>query len=175
MCIRDRYYADRMRAAPINLARGLMQGGALGLAGAGVGEAMATTGDAIDKAAYNAGGAVTDLTGSPAAGYVANVATQVVPTVLTGQGAKVMASPMMESAGKRIMQAALKPTWEANRTGKDAKAIDTLLEEGVNPTEAGVQKLRGMIGKLNDDISADIANSPATVNKAEIGKVMKEK
>lgn len=165
------YVSDRAKSLPTNLARGYLTGGALGLAGAGVQEASQTIGDAIEKVAYNAGGAVTDLTGSPLAGYGANVVTQAVPTVLSGRAAQT-AAPMLDSAARRIMQMATKPTWEAQRTGKAANAIDTMLKEGVNPTESGVATLRSRIDDLNNEIKSRIASSDGTVYVGDVDNTL---
>lgn len=162
------YYVDRMKQAPLNMARGLLKGGMGGLAQAATGEALQTVGDATDKAAYNAGGAVTDVTGSPAAGYVANVATQALPTVLSGRGAQTLVSPAMESAGKRIMQAALKPTYQDLRKGKGDRAVQTLLDEGINPTQGGVNTLQSRVDELSQKVEKLISGSGARVSTTEV-------
>ena len=169
------YVTDRAKSGAMNLARGYLMGGPLGLAGAGAQEASQTMGAAIEKVAYDAGGKVTDLTGSPAAGYVANVATQAVPTVLSGRAAQSVMSPSFEAAGRRLMQMALKPTYEAHRKGKAAKAIDTLLEEGINPTEGGVNALRSKIDDLNDEIKSRISASSGTVYVGDVDKAILDK
>ncbi len=57
----------------------------------------------------------------------------------------------MEPAAEVLMQSALKPTYADLKSGDAAKAIQTMLDEGVNVTPGGVQQLRAQIGKLNDD------------------------
>ena len=130
---------------------------------------MEASGDLADRAAYSAGGKVTDLTGSPAAGYAANVGVQAIPALLGGEAAKV-ASPAFRAGAEKLMHSALKPPLDALRSGEAARAISTLLDEGINVTKGGVAKLRSKISDLNNEISAAIRSSPATVNKHEAAK-----
>lgn len=147
----------------------------------GLGEAASVAGESLDKAAYSAGGKVTDVAsrmGLPAeaaagAGLAANVGVQAAPMVLGGELGK-LASPAMVSGAKSVMQSALKPTLNALQTGKAAKAIDTLLEEGINVSQGGVMKLRTAITDLNSQVQAAIANSTGVVNKKEIAKTIGE-
>lgn len=128
---------------------------------------------ALDKAAYDAGGKVTDLTGSPELGLAANVAVQAVPTVLGGMGGSKVAASMDDTA-RGLMQSALKPSIAALRTGKAAKAIDTMLAEGISVTPGGLAKLRSMISGLNDEIATAIKSSPATVNKVRAASTLRD-
>lgn len=131
-----------------------------------------------EKAAYTAGEKVSDAAAKvlPAevaagAGLVTNVALQVIPTVLGGEGAKML-SPAMREAAKGVMQSALKPTYQALKTGKAARAIDTLLEEGINATKGGVSKMKASISELNDQIADAIKNAPAVVDKQKVAKYL---
>lgn len=74
-------------------------------------------------------------------------------------------SPLARSGAERLMQSSLKPTIEQLRTGKAATAVNTLLDEGINPTRGGVEKLRERIGSVNDDIANAIQSSKGTVDK----------
>lgn len=85
-----------------------------------------------------------------------------------GAGARAAGLPTAQDAGRRLMQSALKPTLNNLRNGNAARAITTMLEEGFNATPGGVAAMRQQIGALNDEISQAIANSPATVNRAEV-------
>lgn len=167
-------YSERLKRLATATMQGVLSGGPLmgGLAGA-FGESMKQTGEIVDRAAYDAGGKVTDLTGSPGLGYAANVATQAIPTILGGEAAK-LASPSLQTAGRALMQSALKPPYKDLRTGNAARAIDTLLEEGINPTQGGVAALRGKIDDLSGQIEAALQGSTATVNKGEVGKRLLE-
>lgn len=135
------------------------------------GQGMKAIDEATQKAAYMAGGAVTDaLSGNVSpevaggAGYATNVGVQAIPMILSGEAAKLL-SPAMKAPARSLMQSALKPTLEQLRTGKGARAVETMLKEGYNPTAGGVEKMKGAIASLNDDIAEAIKNSPATVDK----------
>lgn len=135
----------------------------------------------IDRGIYEAGGKVTDfLTARGASpevaaggGYLANVGMQAIPTFLGGEGAKV-AAPVLEKGARSLMASALKPTANQWKSGDAAKAIDTLLEEGINPTTGGVAKLKAKIDDLDAEITQIIANSPATVSKGAVGLRLKQ-
>lgn len=139
----------------------------------GLGKQGDTMGDirrARDQAVYDLGGKVTDVTGSPGAGSLANAAADVATDPLTyagGLGGKVI-TPIAEAGAKKLMASSLKPTWESWRTGKAAKAIETMLEEGFNATRGGVDSMKAKIADLNDEIAKKIAMSPATVDKAAV-------
>ena len=145
----------------LGLSRSMIAGGPMfGL----ISHGMKTGSDLADKAAYKAGEAVTDLTGSPAAGYATNVAIQAVPAVLSGGPAKSLA-PALEGPARSLMQSALKPSSKSLVNGDAAKAIDTMLQEGVNATTGGAAKLRILINKLKAEVGQVISQSPATVDR----------
>lgn len=134
----------------------------------------------LDKGAYKAGGVATDVSAkvlppeaAGAVGYATNVAVNALPALVGGETAKLL-KPAFEKAGRDLMQSALKPTLEQLRTGKAAKAIDTMLNEGVNVTPGGLSKLRGKIGELNDQITDAIKNSPAVVDKGKVVQVLQQ-
>lgn len=73
------------------------------------------------------------------------------------------------SAGsRRLMQSAIKPTIAQLKSGDAATAVDIMLKYGINPTKGGVDKLRGLIGNLNDQISDSITNSTAQIDKQKV-------
>lgn len=74
----------------------------------------------------------------------------------------------LKSGARDLMWRALKPIQKVQRTGEADKAIETLLKYGINPTSGGVDKMRGMIYGLNDDIASRIANSDVKLNQQEI-------
>lgn len=166
------YYKQRMTSGVRSLLKGFVTGGPAGLMTAGVGEANQTIGDAIDKVAYNAGGAVTDLTGSPELGWAANTLTQAAPSVLGGKGAQLVMSPAMKSMGERIMQMALKPPLEAHQkmfapgVSRAQAAINTLLEKGVNP--ADFEALETRRAALAVARQAETAGSGATLSVKDV-------
>ena len=90
--------------------------------------------------------------------------SQGIPLAL-GAGIGAKAAPAIQGGAQKIMQSALKPTIQAARTGKAARAIQTVLDQGINVTPGGVRKLRGLIDDLNTEIKAKIANSNAVVDK----------
>lgn len=130
-------------------------------------------GDALDKLAYKAGGAVTDVTGSPAAGLAANVGVQSIPMVAGGAAAKVVA-PALRSGAEALMQSAIKPTLKQLRSGDAATAIDTMLSEGLNATKGGVDALKQKVSALNDQISQAIEASTASVSIDKAGQTLKD-
>jgi hypothetical protein len=163
--------APQWQQSALNVAKGIVTGGPL------MGPMTALAGESqkmLDRGAYDIGGKVTDVTGSPEAGFAANVATQAIPTVLGGIAGKTIASQPMQSAGKAVMQSALKPQSKDLLSGDAAKAVQTMLDEGVSVTPGGAAKLRGMITKLDAEVKAKIAASPAVVDKAHVMKEVHE-
>ena len=174
-------YADKLKSSGMNVFRGLITGGPVGAAAAGVGEAMRTIDDATDMAAGAAGGAVTDAAATVASpetaaglGYATNVGVRALPMILSGQLAKSAAAESFKSMGRSTMQSAIKPTYEQLRTGKAADAIETMLKEGITVNEGGLNKLLTQVHKLDDDVTKAIASSTATVNKGDVGLRLKE-
>lgn len=157
---------------------GITKGMPYGIIGATAG-AMPAIQRGIDETAYAAGGKVTDAATkiglSPevaaGAGFATNVGIQAVPAVLGGQGAKA-AAPVLESGAERLMQSALKPTLKDLQTGRAATAIQTMLDEGINATKGGVEKLRSKISELNREITQAIVSSPATVDKGKVASTL---
>lgn len=121
----------------------------------------------LEHAAYEGGGKVTDITGSPALGYAANVGIQAVPALLGGSVAP-SAAPVMQQGARKLMQSANKPAMAALETGEAQRGIETLLKEGINVSEGGVNTLRSNISGLNKQIADAIANSGATVSKSDV-------
>ena len=118
----------------------------------------------IAQGAHKAGEIVNEKTDSPIFATAVNTALQAAPAVLT-EGVARVAPGMMRGTARDLMQSALKPGIAELRTGKAAKAIDTLLEKGINVTPGGAAKLRAEIDSLNAEIFDAIKNSPATVDK----------
>lgn len=82
-----------------------------------------------------------------------------------GGAAGTVVKDASQGTGRWLMQKALKPTVGDFRKGKADRAIDTLLEEGVNVSRGGVEKLRSTGEGLNNKVAAEIANSGAAVDK----------
>lgn len=75
---------------------------------------------------------------------------------------------LANKGSKRLMQSAIKPTIAQLRTGDADTAVQTLLDYGISPTKAGVDKIKGLIDDLNDQVSTTIGASNATVSKNKI-------
>lgn len=148
--------------------------------GAVIGEGVRQFGNLVDKAAYGAGGAITDTAakvlppeGAAAAGYLGNLGVQAGATMAGGEASK-LAAPVFRPGARALMQSAVKPTVADIRSGDAAKAIETLLKEGVNPNKAGVEKLRGKIADLNTEIKQAIVNSDATIDKMKAASTLND-
>ena len=150
-------------------------GGPLGMLGAMM---MEQTQKALDSAAYKAGGLATDIAAPYMApetaakiGLATNVGVQSIPMIAGGVIGK-MAAPAMQDVARSTMQSAAKPTLESLRTGKAARAIETMLQEGISPTKGGVEQLRARIGDLNREITQLIAASPEVVDKGKAASTL---
>jgi hypothetical protein len=76
------------------------------------------------------------------------------------------------NAAEKLMQSAVKPTIQQLKSGDAATAVRTLLDYGVNPTKAGVEKIRGLINDINTQIADKISNSGANISKqAVVGRL----
>lgn len=118
----------------------------------------------LAQGAHKAGEMVNEGTDSPLLATAVNTGLQALPTALLKGGAATAPGMMVDTA-KGLMSSALKPTLEQLRTGKAARAIDTMLEKGINATPGGAAKLRAEIDTLNAEIFDAIKNSGATVDK----------
>lgn len=135
----------------------------------------------IEGAAYGAGGGVTDVLAgnvppevAGGAGYLTNVGSNLAASLLLGKGASTVAKPIMESAARRTMQAAVKPLSKDIETGKAARAIETMLKEDVGANQAGVARLKIEVAKLEDEIERAVRGSKAMINKAAVGGRLKD-
>lgn len=81
---------------------------------------------------------------------------------------------LMGSAAQSLMQSALKPTKAARQSGEADAAIRTLLNEGINVTKGGAEKLQGRIDDLNSQIADSIKNSTSTISKQNVAKYADE-
>lgn len=126
--------------------------------------------EALDKAAYAAGGKVTDVTGSPALGTATNVAMQAAPMVLGGGVGAQVGKLAGEGLAPRLMQSALKPTWEVLDAGKGQRAVKTMLEDGRLVGHGGVGNLKTDIGDLKGQSNALVANATGDVGVGSINQ-----
>ena len=136
----------------------------------------------MDKGAYEAGGAVTDIASDAGAspemsagiGTAANVGVRAIPTLLGAFGGKA-AETATKPVGRALMQSALKPSSKDLASGDAAKAIDTMLKDGFNATPGGVAKMRVLVKKLSGEVDDLIKTSPGTVDKTAIrGEVIEQ-
>lgn len=150
-----------------------LAGGPMAMAGR---EGVRQVDELMDKGAYSAGGAVTDIASqagaSPevagGAGYAANVGVRAIPMLVGGLAGKAL-EPVTRNApviGSRdMMQSAMKPSSKDLASGDAAKAIDTMLERGFNVTPEGVSKMRGLVKQLSGEVDDMIKASPESMNK----------
>jgi hypothetical protein len=131
-------------------------------------------GSGLPKLADDIGGKITDLTGSPAAGFAANVATQAIPAFASSFSSGQPLMSLAKKPAEWLMGNALKPTMNQWRQGKAARAIDTLLQEGVSPTKGGVETLKSRITDLNDEITQALEASTATVDKKVVAGYLQD-
>lgn len=78
------------------------------------------------------------------------------------------AASAVETGAKKLMQSAIKPTINQLKTGEAETAVQTLLDYGISPTKAGVNKIREIINSKNDEIASLIGASNATVDKQAV-------
>jgi hypothetical protein len=80
----------------------------------------------------------------------------------------------LKAGANRLMMSAIKPGKKELESGQGQRAVQTLLEEGVNPTLGrtwlgrGLDTLESKIGALNDEISGIIQNSTKTISKDSV-------
>lgn len=168
----------------LGAAQGFLGNGSLfgmgGLFGA-VRGAYSEAGNLATENAYDIGGKATDITTAMGAspevaagvGVAANVASQAGPSILGGKLAGKLASPGMESFAKDMMGRSMKAPLADYKSGDAAKAIQTMLDEGVAVSQGGLMKLRGKINELNNEITKRIANSNEIVDVAGKAVVFK--
>jgi hypothetical protein len=130
-------------------------------------------GSGLAPLAYDLGGRVTDMTGSPAAGYVTNILTQAVPSFLSsGSFTDAPAKSLLNLPARKLMQSAVKPSVTA---GDDAqRAIGTMLQEHIYPTTAGMEKASKITRGLDQQVEAAVSKSPASVSVAAIGSRLRD-
>jgi hypothetical protein len=130
---------------------------------------------------YELGGRTTDVATSMGAspevaaslGVLANMGGQAIP--VGGMNAPIKAAqPLLQSGARKLMQSAVKPAQSDLLSGDAARAIETMLQKGYNPTEGGVMAMEKEIAKLGSEVDNLIAGSTSTVNKGEVGLALKD-
>jgi hypothetical protein len=181
---------SRFQETASKIGLGLLRGGPMGAVTAGVGEGLR----GIDEVADTAGGAATDALASVSgrrsvlnplglevppevAGAVGAITKTAIPALVGATGTTSVGKPVMEAGAKRLMHSALKPSAQSQVGGVNsdaAKAIQTMLDEGVNVSTGGALKMRTLINKLHGDVAKQIAASPASVNKGHVASELFE-
>lgn len=135
--------------------------------------ADAQTTDPIEKAAYTAGGSVTDVlsrAGVPPeiaalGGVSTNVGIQAIPMAAGGGVAKKGTEEAGKALGRRWMQQALMPKKSARESGDAAVAIEHLLKDETNQlSKGGVERLTKQIDDLDNALTDAIKNAKGDVS-----------
>lgn len=138
-----------------------------GTAGEIVGSALPSGGaSTVGNAALTAASALGGAVGEQMGGETGKLIGMVTPGVAS------LAKAPMEKAARSLMSSALKPSAKDWARGDAARAITTMLDEGVSPTASGVKKLREGITEINDEIKSIIGSSTATVQTKNAGKYL---
>lgn len=136
--------------------------------------AATTTGQRLADLAYRTVGGATTGAASTAlidpdnAGMGAAVGGGLPGLAKLGGGIGNKLKEIAQGSAESLMQSALKPTLKQLANGDAGVAVRTLLDYGINPTKAGVEKLRGLIDDLNTQVADKIANSTAKVQKSNV-------
>lgn len=126
-----------------------------------------TSNKLLEEGAFRAGGAATDATGSPAVGTGVNLGVQAIPMVMGGGLARA-AGPLLEKAGLKTLQSALKPPTDMVVSGEAERGMRKMLDEGINATRGGAVDLRRAIDKSRAAADAEI--KAASARGAEVGR-----
>lgn len=139
--------------------------------------------DILDKASYKAGEKVTDaatamgLPATPAAllGAGTNVGINAAAGFAGGEAtAASKVNQLMQKGGREMMAKALKAPKAAKESGAAAQAIEYLLQEGVNVTKGGAEKLTAQIDELDAALTKSIENSANKVSTAAVFQPIKD-
>lgn len=134
--------------------------------------------EALDSVATEAGGIVSDLTNSPSAGATTKAGLSLIPALIGARFAKPNAMPTplkaMRTGSETLMTSALKPKMRLGLSGDGQKAVRTLLDEDVNVSHAGAEKLQGKVSALEARADDLIASSNATVSPAKVAQYLND-
>lgn len=137
----------------------------------------------LGELADRTGGAVSDMTDSPAIGAIVNTMMNAAPAALgvkgvgprvgvLGDGASLPG--IADATSRSLYQSALKPPLNAVRSGDATRAIETLRDEGVNVSPAGAEKIAGRVDDVNSNIADAISSSKARVSKALVANRLQD-
>lgn len=142
--------------------------------GLNLGEKYSSVGSPIANAATRiAGGALSGAAQAaainPDDATTGAVIGGAIPGIAKASGALGdMAGNAIDKLSEKLMYSALKPTKKMHETGSAARAIKTLLDEGINVSQGGLEKLKGKISDTNDLIANAIQDSNAIINKNKV-------
>lgn len=111
------------------------------------------------------GGASAGLVDPGAAGTGAVIGAVLPPAVQGAGMAGQFISDKMRAGAGRLMQSAIKPTLQQLRSGDAATATQTMLQRGINPNAAGLEKLQSLVDDTDTAISSAIQGSNAQIDK----------
>src|SRR5574343_795789 len=164
-------------------AGGLVAGGARAVLPAAVATRAAPVLSAIESGGMTAGtgGMATRMLGggingatsaalvNPEDAQTGGVVGAIFPTAAKiGGTAGTWVSDRLGGLAQTLMQSALKPSKKAQLSGDAARAVQTLLDNGVNVSRGGVEKLQNLVSDLNSQISDKITNSTATSDRQTV-------
>lgn len=127
---------------------------------------MEEVSNAIEHGAYDAGGRVTDLTGSPVAGYATNVGIQSIPALAGAWGGSTQVAPRAVEMARRLVRSAIKPPSSMN-SAKVEQAISSIIEKDIPTTNSSMEALGTKSKAIDDKVEAMIAKSEARVPRGE--------
>lgn len=90
------------------------------------------------------------------------------PALKAAGAAGQLTSDTLQKVAGRLMQSAVKPTIAQLKNGDAAVATKVMLDKGINPNAAGVEKLQGLIDDTDTAITGAIANSNAQIDKGAV-------
>jgi hypothetical protein len=74
----------------------------------------------------------------------------------------------MKAVAPRVMQSAVKPTLAMMKEHPVGRLVSTLLDQGINVTEGGLQKLHALLTATNDEIRAAVNASSARIRTGDV-------
>jgi hypothetical protein len=140
-------------------------------------------GSGVPKFAYELGGKATDLATNVGAtpqvaagmGVTANFLTQAIPAfLLSGRFMDAPAQSLLRKPAEKLMQSAVKPSISDLKSGDAGKAISTMLDEGIYPTQGGMAKASTLADDLEKQVQSAIAQSNARVGVAAAGSRLRD-
>ena len=164
--------ANGMRAVPA-LAKfaPVVESGGFGLGNAATGSTVANTALRAAGGAIQ-GGAQAGMVDPSQAGMGAAIGAGAPMAIKAAGAAGSKIGGWSDAMARRLMQSAMKPTLQQMKTGQADRAITTMLNEGVNATKSGVEKMYDRVDDLSRQVAEQIKNSGATVSRDKVLSVL---